>query len=447
MKVDFNRKYMTISFYTIITFAICMFLAVLVSKFSVVAGYLKTVADVLAPITWGIAIAYVVNPIMMWSEDLLKKVTDRKKTHPKLTRGISTAFSIVLLIAMLSALAAIFLPQVIDSAMGIANDFSTYITNFETWIYKFVADYPDIANYVQDQFDTIQPKIIESVNNIIPQLANIALKLKDGAIVFVLGLKDFLIGFIVAIYLLCSKEKFIAQMRKVVYAIFPQNVGKSILNISSYANQTLGGFISGKLIDSLIIGIITFISMTIMEMNFAALISVVICVTNIIPFFGPFIGAIPSALLLLVAAPKQVIPFVIFIIFLQLFDGNILGPKILGESTGLSAFWVMFAIFLGGGLFGFAGMILGVPLFAVVYSLIREFIDFLLSKKGLSTETDDYTAPVCEPKNNKKNNEVSKPQTKYFTNLIRNIKTCDNPLSKNNSASDKKRDKDSSDKE
>ncbi|MDE5992014.1 MAG: AI-2E family transporter, partial [Oscillospiraceae bacterium] len=146
----------------------------------------------------------------------------------------------------------------------------------------------------------------------------------------------------------------------------------------------------GKILDSSIIGMGCFIVMKIFDWEFAVLISVIIGVTNIIPFFGPFFGAVPSALLLLMAAPKQVIPFVVFIIILQQVDGNILGPKILGDSTGLSPFWVMFAIFVGGGLFGFAGMLLGVPVFAVIYAMFSDFVAHLLKKKRLSHRTVDY---------------------------------------------------------
>lgn len=392
MKVEFNKKYTTISVYTIITFAVCLLLVVLVNNAPIIAGYIKKIAKVLAPITWGIVISYIINPVMVFTESKLKRLIDRKKPHPKLTRTISVAISMILLLAFLTAVIAILLPQVIESVMGIASNFSSYISTVENWVYNFFADYPDIVEYFNNQFDSIQPKLIEYVNRLIPQLANMAVKVKDGAILFVVGLKDFIIGFIVALYLLFSKERFIAQMRKCVKAIFPKGAARSIFAVASHTNKTLSGFLSGKIIDSFIIGIITFISMTIMDMEFVALISVVIGVTNIIPFFGPIIGAIPSAFLLLLAAPKQVIPFIIFIVILQQFDGNILGPKILGDSTGLSPFWVMFAIFVGGGLFGFAGMLLGVPVFAVIYALVSDFLNFLLSSKNMSTATEDYYA-------------------------------------------------------
>lgn len=410
MKIEPNQKYLTVSFYTVITFAICLFLVVIVQKFSAISGVLASFANVIAPVTWGIVIAYIVNPMMKFFERVFGKCFERKKAHRKLVRSLSVAFGLLTLLAVLFAIVAVLLPQVVESVIGLARNFNSYLNNFESWIYKFVEDYPDIYSFVQTQFDNLQPKLTDFINSIVPKLGEWAIKLKDGAIGFIGGLGDFVIGFIVAIYLLFSKEKFIAQMRKFVAAVLPEGGKNAVYSIAARTNKMLGGFISGKLIDSTIIGILTFICMSIMKMDFVALISVVVGVTNIIPFFGPFIGAIPSALLLLVAAPRQVIPFVIFIFILQQFDGNILGPKILGDSTGLSPFWVMFAIFVGGGMFGFAGMILGVPIFAVIYSLVRDFVNYLLERRGLSTRTLDYCSndiPVDDEKKNKMHKSLS----------------------------------------
>ena len=410
MKIEPNQKYLTVSFYTVITFAICLFLVVIVQKFSAISGVLASFANVIAPVTWGIVIAYIVNPLMKFFERVFGKCLERKKAHRKLVRSLSVAFGLLTLLAVLFAIVAVLLPQVVESVIGLARNFNSYLNNFESWIYKFVEDYPDIYSFVQTQFDNLQPKLTDFINSIVPKLGEWAIKLKDGAIGFIGGLGDFVIGFIVAIYLLFSKEKFIAQMRKFVAAVLPEGGKNAVYSIAARTNKMLGGFISGKLIDSTIIGILTFICMSIMKMDFVALISVVVGVTNIIPFFGPFIGAIPSALLLLVAAPRQVIPFVIFIFILQQFDGNILGPKILGDTTGLSPFWVMFAIFVGGGMFGFAGMILGVPIFAVIYSLVRDFVNYLLERRGLSTRTLDYCSndiPVDDEKKNKMHKSLS----------------------------------------
>lgn len=390
LKIDFNKKYNTISAYCIFTFAVCLILVILCLKSSVIGGYIKEFFRVIAPVTWGVVIAYICNPMLKFFEKIFAKLIERRKPHPKINRCLSIAVSITILIAIISILLIIVIIQVRDSIMEILNNIPTYISQLETLITKWLGDYPEVVHYFESQLETIQPKIIDYANGLLNSLGDISMKLKDGAIIFIVALKDFVIGFIVAIYLLYSKETFMAQARKIIYAIFPRGMSKTILRISSKANRTLSGFISGKLLDSLLIGILCFICMSIMKMEFTALISVIIGVTNVIPFFGPFFGAIPSAFLLLISAPKQVIPFIVFILILQQFDGNILGPKILGDSTGLTPFWVMFAIFVGGGLFGFAGMLLGVPFFAVIYALISESVAFLLKKKRLSHRTKDY---------------------------------------------------------
>ena len=373
-----------------ITFAICFLMIIIFLKFSTVSHYIKEFFRVAAPVTWGAVIAYLCNPIMKFIEKRIKKITERKKERPKLTRALSVFLSMVLFIAIIVALIVIIVNQIITSVIEIFSSISDYRRQIEELVTKFLGNYPNIVSAIESQIDTIYPKLMEYANNIIPKIGDISMKLKDSAIVVLAAIKDCLIGFVVAIYLLFSKETFAAQARKIVYALFPKKFSKNLLTVCSEANKTLSGFLSGKLLDSFIIGLICFIVMTIMQMDFIALISVIIGVTNIIPFFGPFIGAIPSALLLLMAAPKQVIPFIIFIIVLQQFDGNILGPKIIGDSTGLTPFWVMFDIFVDGGLFGMAGMHLGVQVFAVIYALFSEAIAYILKKKRLSHRTKDY---------------------------------------------------------
>lgn len=417
LKIDFNRKYNTISVYCIITFAICLAMVLVCIGFPVISGYIQKFFKVIAPITWGVVIAYICNPIMKFVEKYLKKIIERKKPHKKLVRSISVGVSMLLLIAILIGLVSVVVIQVSDSIMEILYSIPQYIKQLEDLVVKLLGDYPQIVQQIEAQLDTIQPKLIEFANSIIPKLGDWSMRIKDSAIDFIIALKDFIIGFIVALYLLLSKETFVSQGRKITYAVFPKNVSKNILMVCSKANSTLSGFLSGKLLDSFIIGAACFIVMTICKWEFATLISVIIGVTNIIPFFGPFIGAIPSAFLLLMAAPQQVIPFVAFIIILQQIDGNILGPKILGDSTGLSPFWVMFAIFVGGGLFGFAGMLLGVPVFAVIYAMFSEFIAHLLKMRKLSHRTVDYNVidvnnppptPVSPPKTQTADKEQKK---------------------------------------
>lgn len=390
LKINWNEKYTTISVYVVLTFAACIIVYALLFNFSILVAGLKNFFSVIASIIWGLIIAYVLNPIMMWIEIRIKTITDRKKPMPKLRRAISITFTMIIFIAMLSALASIILPQVIESITGIFNNFGSYIDNFEKWISSILVKYPEIRTQVNNQLDNLKNTLTEFINNIMPKIGDIMKKITDGTLSFIIALKDFFIGLIVAVYFLFDKEHFQSQLKKIICAVLPKRASAGFLRICVQTNDSISGFVSGKVIDSIIIGCLCFICMTIMKLNFTVLISVIVGVTNIIPFFGPFIGAIPSALLLLFASPKQVIPFLILIFVIQQLDGNIIGPKILGQSIGISAFWVLFSILVGGGLFGVAGMILGVPIFAVIYSLINQYITYLLEKREMPTSTSEY---------------------------------------------------------
>jgi predicted PurR-regulated permease PerM len=418
MKINWNSKYTTISVYTVLTFTACIFVYGILFNFTAIGDFIKKLTNILAPIIWGIVIAYLVNPIMKWIERRVKKVTEKKKRHFKLTRIISLFWAMIIFLAVIAALGAIILPQVIESITTIVNNFSTYINNFENWIDSLLVKYPEVLTVVSDQFDNIEKALMEFANNIVPKVGDIMKKITDSTLSFLVAVKDILIGIIVAVYLLYGKEKFQAQMKKLVCGILPKKCANTTLRICAQTNGSISGFISGKIVDSIIIGCLCFVCMTIMKFDFIVLISVIVGVTNVIPFFGPFIGAIPSALLLLVAAPKQVIPFLILILIVQQLDGNVIGPKILGQTTGISAFWVLFSILVGGGLFGFAGMLLGVPVFAVLYSLLKEFIEYLLENKSLSTETEDYLPeyavdkPVKETEKKPEKKAVAKTEEK-----------------------------------
>lgn len=390
MKVNWNTKYTTISVYTVLTFAACLVVYALLFNFTVLGDFIKKFCSIIAPILWGLVIAYLVNPIMKWFEIKLKKPIENNKPHFKLVRIISLSISMVLFLAIIAALGAIILPQVFESITGIINNIGTYINNFQKWIDSILSKYPELLTQVNDQIENIEKTIMEFINNIVPKVGNIMMKITDSTLSFIVAIKDFFIGIIVAVYLLYDKERFQAQMKKIAVAILPKSFCPTFLRICSQTNESISGFVSGKFVDSIIIGCLCFICMTVMKLDFAVLISVIVGVTNVIPFFGPFIGAIPSAILLLFVSPNQVIPFLILILIIQQLDGNIIGPKILGQTTGISAFWVLFSILVGGGLFGFAGMVLGVPVFAVLYSLIKEFIEYRLECKELSPETTAY---------------------------------------------------------
>ncbi len=403
MKIKWNSKYTTISAYVVITFTVCLLVLGLGAKAKTIAEVLGKFVDVIMPVIWGFAIAYLLNPFMKAVERGAKKLLEKKKPHPKLCRGIAVAAAVIFGLAVITAVIMIIVPQVIRSLMSIFSSFPAYMNTIYDWVNKTLAEKPEALDFINSQLETIQAKVIEAINGFVPKLGDIIVKLKDSAFNIIGGIGDFVIGFIVAVYFLVDKEHFAAQAKKLTAAIFPKRAYESILRVSARTNKQVVNFLSGKIIDSVIIGFICFIAMTIMKLEYAVLISTIVGITNIIPFFGPFIGAVPSALLLLVSEPDQCLPFIIMVVALQQFDGNILGPQILGDSTGLSPFWIMFAIFVGGGLFGFPGMVLGVPLFAVIYELSSDLVAYLLEKKNMSPETQDYyPVPSDEPVKEKK---------------------------------------------
>lgn len=401
MKLRFNAKSNTNAAYCIIVFGVCLLMTAFIFKYESFFHYFRKILSVLSPIIWGIAIAYLLNPLMMFCERFLKKAICRKKPHKALVRTLSITITMLITLAVISILIVSAVPEILDSIKEIIKNLPTYFNNVQDYIEnranKFLDANPDLKNMINAEFENIQDTVLKAVSQFQPKLDSILAKdgllanVTDGAMNFLIGLKNCLLGIVVSIYLLFSKETFIAQAKKVAHALLPAKRCDKVLKISADANYTFIHFLSGKALDSLIIGILAFIGMTLLKMpDYVVLISFIIGITNMIPFFGPFIGAVPSAFLVLLSTPNKTIAFIIFILLLQQFDGNILGPKILGNSLGLSAFWIMFAIFVGGGLFGFAGMILFVPAFAVIYTLFRELIIEKLEKKKLPVSTAYY---------------------------------------------------------
>ncbi|MCI8687475.1 MAG: AI-2E family transporter, partial [Lawsonibacter sp.] len=279
----------------------------------------------------------------------------------------------------------------------------------QVWLQTFFEDNPEIQASVMSLYSSAATSLEQWLNSdILPNLESVSTTFQwlrttiwpnltgmmagvSGVVVgFLVLVKDLLIAVIVSVYLLARKDIFAAQSKKIVYSIFRTDVADLLVGEIRSAYRIMSGFINGKLLDSLIIGIICLICCNLFQFPYPALIAVIIGVTNIIPFFGPFIGAIPCGLLIFLSSPIQAVYFAIFILVLQQFDGNILGPKILGDSTGLASFWVLFSILLFGGLFGFAGMVLGVPVFAMIYSVISRLTAYGLRSRGLPQETEDY---------------------------------------------------------
>lgn len=361
----------------------------LVSNITYVKDAIGTVISVLTPFILGFAIAYLLNPLLKFFERLFGRIKVFAK-KPRLNRGVSLGVTYLIAILLVGLLIAVIVPQVADSLVSIVQSIPDSLRSLKEWVTTAINN-PDIVSSLTGQIESM----MQDVQNVVTTSVSILNQLVPGVIDVTMSITGALInifaGLIASIYFLLSKEKFIAQTKKFLYANFRKERVNRLIDLSNESNQVFGGFISGKLLDAAIIGILCFIFTSIIGMPYAMLVSVIIGITNIIPFFGPFIGAIPSTLLILMIDPIKALIFVIFIIVLQQVDGNIIGPKILGETTGISGFWVLFSIILGGGLFGFMGMLLGVPTFAVIYSLVREFINARLSKKSLPVETENYT--------------------------------------------------------
>lgn len=394
MKFRWEKKYLYwgITAFFVIVCSISFF--VLLNRIDLVAQSVGVLLRILMPFILGCAFAYLLNPVMdfieqKWMIPLLKKQKNKKLL--KASRVISITIALLFALTILTALFLMVIPQLFESIVHIINNLPTYSLNLEKWLLGLVADNEPLQRTLTEQFENLTMFINDwAKTNLLPQINNIISGITSGVLGVLGVLKDIFIGLIISIYILASKEHFFAQAKKLTYAILPIKAAHVVLKTTRHSDQVFGGFIIGKIIDSAIIGVICFVGMSIFKMPFPLLISVIIGITNIIPFFGPFIGAIPSGLLILMIDPMSCLYFGIFILALQQFDGNILGPKILGNSTGLTAFWVMFAILVGGGLFGFIGMLIGVPAFAVVYSIIVELTEARLKRHELPTKTSDY---------------------------------------------------------
>ena len=356
------------------------------------------------PIIDGFVLAYLFTPILNMLEKKLIKPLCKKagiamtpKVKSRIRAGsILATLAVVLLVVY--ELFALIIPEVVRSIQSIIFQFPIYVNNLSDWALLLLKDNPELEATVDALIDQYSAKAMEFVNtNLLPHVNELLKTVSLSVIGVFKALWNLVIGFIISIYLLGSKEKFAGQAKKIVYAVFDRKAGNELVSNFRFIHSTFIGFIGGKIIDSIIIGIICFVCTSIIGTPYSILVSVIIGVTNVIPFFGPWIGGIPSALLVLMVDPKQALYFGILIIFIQQFDGNILGPKILGDSTGLSAIWVLVAIVVGGGLFGFPGMLLGVPTFAVLYSLMREWADRRLAKKGINADGKPLTEPPASP--------------------------------------------------
>jgi len=378
MKVKLNTKYNTIAFYTVAVFAVCMLLILLCFKFGVFVSAIRRILTAISPVIWGFVISYLMWPLVRKIELIMETRVLKKKKQERFRRSLSILVSSVVVFSAIIALIAMAVPQIIESITTLINNMPEYLNSLYNSVISFLEENPEInkqaTDWFQEQFEDIETLVLDWITNLKPAIEKYLILLKDGLFSFLIGVKDFFLGYIVSVYLLFSKETFVRQFKKLSYAILPQKVYDTLMVKGTHANKIFSDFLVGKAVDSLIIGMLCFIILVIFQIPNAMLISFIVGITNMIPFFGPFIGAIPTALLVLLTSPQKTILFVIIIFVLQQFDGNILGPKILGNKLNLPTFWILFSIFFFGNLFGFFGMLAGVPVFAVIYTLVKEFV-------------------------------------------------------------------------
>ena len=296
------------------------------------------------------------------------------------------------MLALMAALVYLILPQLYSSLETIVVNSNTYIANVTNWVTKMLEDYPEIERYASQLLGTVNTNLMDWIQGtVLPELGSLVTNVTTGVYYVLMGVYNLVIGIIVSVYILSNLEGFTASAKRMLYSLFPVETAEKIREGLAFTDRTFMGFINGKLLDSAIIGLICYIVCAILKMPYALLVSVIVGVTNVIPFFGPFIGAVPSAIIILMVSPLKCLIFIVFIIVLQQVDGNIIGPKILGSSIGINGFWVMFSIILGAGLFGFWGMLLGVPVFVVIYTAINSRIERRLKENDLPWRVEEYS--------------------------------------------------------
>lgn len=369
-----------------IYFAIILFL-IFISKMETILSVINTFLSVLSPIIIGFAIAYLLNPILTFYE---AKVLKRIKSKYVL-RGLSVTLTYISLFLFLTVFVLLIVPQLIESIIGLADKFDSYkdtvlnmANSFISWLNAKGLPLDGInAEHIITLIDTNMTSSGGILKTIISFLADNMMNLLEIP-------KNILLAFFISIYVLISKERLGAQITKGARALLSEKTFATLSHRVKFTHDTFGGYFTGVIIDAIFVGVLTFIWMLIFNIPYASLVAVVIAITNIIPIFGPFIGAIPSALLIFIDDPKKAIIFVVMILITQQIDGNIIAPRILGNSTGLSSLGVIVAITVMGYCFGFVGMVAGVPVFAVLVALMREIVEEHLTAKGLATETAEY---------------------------------------------------------
>ena len=370
----------------------------LIYRFDGFGSAISTLTGILMPFIYGAVIAYLLKPVCNSIESFLRRFIPEKMNG--LINALSVALTILFGLLLVYALVMMIVPQLITSVTTLYYTAQANITKFMNWAnhLEFIEKNEQIMELLNSAYAALNTNLDTWIKNtLLPSMQNIVSGAAIGVLNVVTVAKNLIIGIIVAVYMLASRKRFVQQGKLVLHSIVRPRWAQLITEEVKYADRMFGGFINGKIMDSAIIGVLCYIGCLIFKFPSALLVSVIIGVTNVIPFFGPFIGAIPATLLILIQSPIKALWFVLFVLVLQQLDGNIIGPKILGNTTGLSSFWVLFAILLFGGLWGFVGMIVGVPLFAVIYDVIKKLVIHGLQRNQELTLLNSYHDQFGDP--------------------------------------------------
>jgi predicted PurR-regulated permease PerM len=370
----------------------------LIYRFDGFGSAISTLTGILMPFIYGAVIAYLLKPVCNSIESFLRRFIPEKMNG--LINALSVALTILFGLLLVYALVMMIVPQLITSVTTLYYTAQANITKFMNWAnhLEFIENNEQIMELLNSAYAALNTNLDTWIKNtLLPSMQNIVSGAAIGVLNVVTVAKNLIIGIIVAVYMLASRKRFVQQGKLVLHSIVRPRWAQLITEEVKYADRMFGGFINGKIMDSAIIGVLCYIGCLIFKFPSALLVSVIIGVTNVIPFFGPFIGAIPATLLILIQNPIKALWFVLFVLVLQQLDGNIIGPKILGNTTGLSSFWVLFAILLFGGLWGFVGMIVGVPLFAVIYDVIKKLVIHGLQRNQELTLLNNYHDQFGDP--------------------------------------------------
>lgn len=366
-------------YWGIVTYVVVLVYAIF--NFSNLISGVKGIIGIISPFIVGIAIAFVLNLVMkIFEEKLFSFLNDKKyKSYLKFKRPLSVSLTFITVFLVILSLISFIIPQLIDSISKLTNAVPSYMKSFEIFISKYVT-HTEILNTVWNNFLSAWKEVIQFTGQVLASSLTSVVNITLG---FTSGLFNFILSIIFSIYMLLNKEGLQLGMKKVLYSFSSKRFADRVMSLAKISNEVFSNYIGGQFIEAIIIGVLCFIGMIILRMPYALLISVLIAVTALIPIFGAFIGTIPSAFIILIIDPMKAIWFVIFIIVLQQVEGNLIYPKVVGGSIGLPPIWVMLAMIIGGNAFGFIGILLGIPIFSVVYKVFKEIVDKRLKKLEL----------------------------------------------------------------